>query len=72
MNIEIQKKREELIKYFRKNGIENDGRTVFIVDIGWRGTIQDNIAYIFDKNKFIGYYLTLYNYYNVQPVNTKK
>ena len=72
INKEIKRKREELLEYFAKRKIKNDNTPMLTVDIGWRGTIQDNIAYIFD-NKFItGFYITLYDYYNVQPKNTKK
>ena len=45
---------------------------MFMVDIGWRGTIQDNIAHIFTNKQIGGYYLTLYDYYNLQPENTYK
>ena len=43
-----------------------------MVDIGWRGTIQDNLANIFTNKEIGGYYLTLYDYYNLQPKNTYK
>jgi len=73
INKELNDKREELLKFFKKNyGIVNDDKEIFVVDIGWRGTIQDNIAYIFDKKKVDGYYITLFDYYNVQPKNTYK
>lgn len=70
---DIEKKREDLLKYFDKQlGIVNDDKPMFIVDIGWRGTIQDNLSYIFDKKQVGGYYLTLYDYYNLQPNNSYK
>jgi len=73
INEDIKIKREELLKYFeKKKGIVNDEEQLFMVDIGWRGTIQDNIAYIFNNKKVGGYYITLYDYYNYQPENTYK
>ena len=73
VNKEIKRKREEILEYFEKSkGIENDDKPMFMVDIGWRGTIQDNLAYIFKNKKIGGYYLTLYDFYNVQPKNTYK
>lgn len=69
----LSNKKKELLNYFEKSlNIVNDDKPLFVVDIGWRGTIQDNLAYIFDKKKIDGYYLTLYDYYNLQPVNTSK
>lgn len=73
MKVEFKEKRESLLKYFKKSlNIVNDEEPMFIVDIGWRGTIQDNLAYIFDKKMIGGYYLTLYDFYNIQPSNTYK
>ena len=44
VNKQIKIKRQELIEYFDKNK-KMKSNNVFIVDIGWRGTIQDNLAY---------------------------
>lgn len=72
INQELKNKRQELEKYFYKKNIINESGDMLIVDIGWRGTIQDNLAYIFPKKNIIGYYITLYDFYNYQPKNTKK
>lgn len=73
MQAELDSKRAELKKYFETIGIsENDDKEMLIVDLGWRGTIQDNIAYIFKNKKIGGYYYALYDYYNYQPKNTYK
>lgn len=70
---ELENKRKELITYFKENmKIENDDKPLFVVDIGWRGTIQDNLCYIYPNKKIGGYYLTLYDYYNQQPENSYK
>ncbi len=72
MNEEKNKKIEELIKYFENKKIKNDSTPLSIVDIGWRGTIQDNIAKIFTKKEITGYYLALFKYFNEQPKNVSK
>lgn len=68
----VKEQKEIIIKYFETKGIKNDGSNIAIVDIGWRGTIQDNLSYIFDKNIFYGYYFGLLKYLNVQPPNSLK
>ena len=73
IQVELDRKRSELLEYFKnKKGIIDDDKPMFIVDIGWRGTIQDNLAHIFKNKKIGGYYLTLYDFYNLQPENTYK
>lgn len=73
INLELKRKREELLEYFeKKKGISNNEEPLFIVDIGWRGTIQDNLSYIFTNKKISGYYLALYDFYNLQPDNSYK
>ncbi len=73
INKEIMKKKEEALLYFEKSkNILNDNKPMFTVDIGWRGTIQDNLAYLFPNKEIGGYYLTLYDFYNLQPENTYK
>lgn len=73
IQIELKRKRQELLEYFEKEkGITNNSDPIFSVDIGWRGTIQDNLAHIFTNKKIGGYYLTLYDFYNLQPENTYK
>ncbi len=73
INQELKRKKEELLEYLQKEkGITNNDETIFLVDIGWRGTIQDNLAYILTNKQIDGYYLTLYDFYNLQPKNTKK
>ena len=73
INVELQRKRQELLEYFeKKKGIINDNEPMFVIDIGWRGTIQDNLAHIFTNKEIDGYYLTLYDFYNLQPENTHK
>lgn len=73
INIDLKRKREELLEYFeKKKGITNNDEPMFMVDIGWRGTIQDNLSHIFTNKEIGGYYLTLYDFYNLQPENSYK
>ncbi len=73
IQVELDRKRKELLEYFEKQkGITNNNEPMFMVDIGWRGTIQDNLAHIFTNKVIGGYYLTLYDFYNLQPENTFK
>ena len=73
IQVELDRKRSELLEYFEtKKQITNNEDPMFMVDIGWRGTIQDNLAHIFTNKPIGGYYLTLYDYYNLQPKNTYK
>ncbi len=73
VNGELKRKKNELLQYFKiKKEITNDDKSLFIVDIGWRGTIQDNLCYIFNNKKINGYYLALYDFYNKQPTNSNK
>jgi hypothetical protein len=45
---------------------------VCIVDVGWRGTIHDNIALLYPNIHFTGVYLGLQKFLNDQPSNTSK
>lgn len=70
---DLNNKKIELTTYFKDElGIENDDKELFVVDIGWRGTIQDNLCYIYPNKRIGGYYLALYDYYNLQPENSYK
>lgn len=70
---EIDDKKRKLLAYTATKGLfQNDKRTFAIVDIGWRGTIQDNICYIFNDSFIVGYYLGLIPFLNEQPANSVK
>ena len=66
-----QSKKKILTQYCREHGIK-DGTQVAIVDIGWRGTIQDNLCLILPHVVWRGYYLCLAPYLNEQPLNGSK
>ncbi|MEM5882486.1 MAG: glycosyltransferase, partial [Candidatus Aenigmatarchaeota archaeon] len=65
--------RELLLKYLQQKGINpNDDEPLFLVDIGWRGSIQDNLCYILPNKHIFGNYLGLMRFLNEQPKNSTK
>lgn len=66
------RRKKELQGYLCSQGFPMSANSsVFTVDIGWRGTIQDNIARTVPT--FIhGTYLALFRFLNQQPKNTTK
>jgi hypothetical protein len=60
-----------LKKYLLQKNI-NDQMHIGLVDVGWRGSIQDNLAKICKANNFSGYYLALKKLIEVQPGNVNK
>jgi len=62
--------RECLIDYLRDRGLTTD--EVLVVDLGWRGTIQDNLAHVLNEVHFHGVYLGLFPYLNKQVKNVSK
>lgn len=48
------------------------GASAVLVDIGWRGTIQDNLAAAFPACRFEGIYFGLFPYHNAQRDNCGK
>lgn len=69
---ELAAKRAALLDYLASAGLDGRPGRVGIVDIGWRGTIQDNLAYALPVNEWFGYYLALNRYLNPQPANVRK
>ncbi len=68
----LAQKRSELMNYLNAQGFADPSRqSHMIVDIGWRGTIQDNLAYLI-KAPIHGVYLGLDTFLNPQPANTTK
>ena len=78
-NIEFQKiyetkrieQKENLISYIKSFDTDIHSNGIAIVDIGWKGTIQDHIFKLFDKKVSIsGYYLGLV--LNLMPDDNNK
>lgn len=64
--------RSRLLDYLNQHGWSPCLARVGIVDIGWRGTIQDNLAYLRPETRISGYYLGLQCFLNPQPENCAK
>ena len=68
----IWQQRAALMTYLETIGFEPSAdKDRLIVDIGWRGTIQDNLAQIVD-GRIHGCYFGLENYLNPQSANVSK
>jgi FMN phosphatase YigB (HAD superfamily) len=64
--------REALTRYLDQQGWDGSASRVAIVDIGWRGTIQDNLSSLFPECQVTGHYMGLLRFLNVQPPNCRK
>lgn len=69
---ELGEKRKSLLRYLDQKGLCASSRSAAIVDIGWRGTIQDNLALLLPDCQFDGYYMGLEKFLNEQPANASK
>lgn len=68
----IESDRAHLLNYMAGKGLVGNSDRVGVVDIGWRGTIQDNLAWLLPSQNFCGYYLGLQRFLNEQPPNCSK
>jgi hypothetical protein len=64
--------RRLLIRYCEGHGISAGSGSVALVDIGWRGTIQDNLAHLLPSVSFSGSYLGLLRFLNPQLPTVRK
>ena len=67
---ELRSQRDKLTEYLEQHLASDD--QVLIVDVGWRGSIQDNLARVVPNRHFHGIYLGLFEYLNQQPTNCTK
>lgn len=73
VNKELAIKNKEINKYLDKNILNKiNDKNLFLVDIGWRGSIQDNLSYILKDYNIYGYYLALFDRYNYEREGTGK
>jgi glycosyltransferase involved in cell wall biosynthesis len=72
VEVGLNQRREKLLGYLAERGITHETRNVCIVDIGWRGTIQDNLARVLPQTRWHGVYLALFKFLNSQPENVSK
>ena len=63
--------RSMLQRYLKQSGVDKYDR-IGIIDIGWRGSIQDNIALLIPDTHIYGMYLGLHRFINEQPFNATK
>lgn len=69
----IASRKKQLLDYCKNKDLTEDtDEEIAIVDIGWRGTIQDNLCYLFNKAMINGYYVGLIQFLNKQPENSRK
>lgn len=71
LRVHASEKRALLQAYLQQQGLSDAG-SAGIVDIGWRGTIQDNLAMLVPQSCLHGYYLGLQRYLNPQPASVCK
>jgi hypothetical protein len=64
--------RQALIAYLGAAGLVPSREPVVVVDIGWRGTIQDNLARLFPDTLFVGRYFHLQPFLVDQAGNVAK
>jgi O-antigen biosynthesis protein len=67
----IAAQRGLLHRYLREQGFEGGAAALHCVDIGWRGTIQDNLA-LLTGLPTVGHYLGLFGFLNPQPAGAAK
>lgn len=70
---EIELNKSLIVQYCaQKDFVQYTSEKIGIVDIGWRGTIQDNLCYIFPQHYIEGFYIGLVPFLNPQPDNAAK
>lgn len=67
---ELDRQRTMLTRYIDQE-LAPDQKEILIADIGWRGTIQDNLAHLLGK-PLRGHYFALFGYLNEQPAFSSK
>jgi hypothetical protein len=61
-------RRTALLDYLgRQTDLDLD--RMLVVDVGWRGTVQDNLARLLPDTHLVGWYLALFPFLNPQPAN---
>lgn len=68
----LTQSKQLLKRYLLDKGISDETESVLVVDIGWRGTIQDNLAHLMPCVKWHGLYVALFRFLNPQPDNATK
>lgn len=63
--------RDLLLDYLRQR-TDPGAAAMVVADVGWRGSIQDNLAHVLADTHVHGVYLGLFPFLNPQPANTSK
>lgn len=71
LNAVLATRREQLLGYLAQE-TDIDASEWVVVDVGWRGSIQDNLAHVLPHAHLHGVYLGLFPYLNPQPDNVVK
>lgn len=66
-----QEQRALLLHYLDQNGVLAQSR-IAAADVGWRGTIEDNLARLLPEHRLDGYYLALFPAFSPAPSNAGK
>jgi glycosyltransferase involved in cell wall biosynthesis len=69
--LSISEQRQMLCDYLAQRGFDVADKINMVVDVGWRGSIQDNLAKLCSGHLH-GCYLGLFSFLNSQPQNTSK
>jgi FMN phosphatase YigB (HAD superfamily) len=72
LQAKIRHDRPLLQDYLNQKGLTLETREAGVVDIGWRGSIQDNLCFLLPNCQIRGFYLGLQKYLNNQPRNSSK
>ena len=70
MRCALDEQRRLLVRYLSDRGL--GGERHVVVDVGWRGTIQDNLCHLLPHTELHGVYFGLFPYLNPQPANSTK
>lgn len=69
----LDEKRQSLMRYFAACEVPgNDKDPVLVVDIGWRGSIQNNLALLWPERQWLGLYLGMMLPVCPDPANCEK
>lgn len=78
---EKEKKKRLLCSYLAERGFSQqedctglgtEKDRIGVVDIGWKGTIQDNLCYLYPDSEIVGFYIGLQQFLSPQPSNSRK
>lgn len=70
---ERRRQQDSLLNYLSSVGLDkHNSKNILFVDVGWRGTIQDNISHLLPKHQYYGKYLCMDKILNHQANNVSK